>query len=451
MPDALFALLPRTPIDSLAPLLADATLKATLLLAVAAGVVLAWRGASAAARHLVWSGALVGALALPLLSARLPAVHVSWFPDVQSAWAASVSEASTLLPTVRSADAASASASRDDGDGLACPTVSRWQRLLVALWAIGAALVLVPVGLGRLRVWRLARESRPVLGAPWADVAARVMADFPGAGRVRLLQSDGATMPMTWGVLHPVVLLPATAASWSEAQRRDVLLHELAHVRRRDCLTQLVAQLACALYWFHPLAWIAARRLHAEREHACDDAVLGAGSRPSDYASHLLDVAREMRIGTGAPFAAVAMARRAQLTERLLAVLDPERRRGTLSPRHALAAGAAAAAIALGVAAMAPLREAQAAPSIGDALLITDAAPPPPVPAAVMHRARSSRRPDAARRRAADSLDARRRATMDFIASTLVRPTDEPRSASAATPPAAAPAPARPDSTLISQ
>ncbi len=137
-----------------------------------------------------------------------------------------------------------------------------------------------------------------------------------------LLQSQHALMPMTWGWVRPVILLPAGADSWPVGRRRDVLLHELAHIKRLDCLTQSVAQLACALYWFNPLAWIAARRLRIEREHACDDMVLLAGSRASDYAAHLLDLARTLRARHRHSFAALAMARPSHLEGRLLSILD---------------------------------------------------------------------------------------------------------------------------------
>src|SRR5437660_1722674 len=85
----------------------------------------------------------------------------------------------------------------------------------------------------------------------------------------------------------------ATAAPAGPPERlRIVLLHEMLHIQRRDLLAQAVAQLACCLYWFHPLVWIAARQLRKERERACDDAVLTRGVAASEYAGHLLDLVR---------------------------------------------------------------------------------------------------------------------------------------------------------------
>src|SRR5436190_22338595 len=123
--------------------------------------------------------------------------------------------------------------------------------------------------------------------------------------------------------------------------------HELAHVARRDSLAQLVARLVCTLYWFHPLVWIAERRLRAECERACDDRVVSLGTPATEYASHLLEVARSAR-AFGAPgFLSVAMARPSQLEGRLLAVLNGSRRR--------VGASRVARAVAFVVAALAML------------------------------------------------------------------------------------------------
>lgn len=142
-----------------------------------------------------------------------------------------------------------------------------------------------------------------------------------------LLESDDTDVPVTWGVVYPVVLLPATSSDWDEEQATSVLTHELAHVKRFDALTQLLAQLALALLWFHPLVWVAVRRMRLEREHACDDFVLVAGARASRYADDLLSFARRMGRSAVPSAAALAMARRSELEGRLLAILDPATKR----------------------------------------------------------------------------------------------------------------------------
>ena len=130
-----------------------------------------------------------------------------------------------------------------------------------------------------------------------------------------------------------------------------MLLHELAHVARRDCFVQKLTSLACALYWPHPGVWWAARRLRTERELACDDLVLAAGAGPRDYAGHLLDLARSLG-AVPAPATALGMARARQLEHRLLAVLDAARNRAVLHRGGLAIAIAAAAAVLLPMAAL---------------------------------------------------------------------------------------------------
>src|SRR5205823_7470003 len=122
-------------------------------------------------------------------------------------------------------------------------------------------------------------------------------------------------------------------AGWPEHRQRAVLLHELAHVQRADWLALMLAQVTCALYWFHPLVWWAARRLRVESERACDDRVLTAGVKASDYATHLLEVVRMMKATRVSLRAAVTMAHRPLIEERLRAILDARRSRGSLPGR----------------------------------------------------------------------------------------------------------------------
>jgi hypothetical protein len=142
-------------------------------------------------------------------------------------------------------------------------------------------------------------------------------------------------------------VIPSIADTWSIDRRRAVLLHELAHVSRYDCLTQTLAVAVCAVWWFHPMVWWIARRLCIERELACDDRVIAAGTEPRDYASHLLEIAYSFG-GHRAPALAVTMARPRQLESRMLAALDTARNR-RIPPARVRVAAAAAALLVLAI------------------------------------------------------------------------------------------------------
>ncbi|KPK96210.1 hypothetical protein AMJ80_01220, partial [bacterium SM23_31] len=115
--------------------------------------------------------------------------------------------------------------------------------------------------------------------------------------------------------------------SWSEKRRKSVLLHELAHVKRFDYLSSFVVHVVSVLYWFNPFVWIAVRKLYVECEQACDDLVLEAGTKASDYANHLVEVARSLLSPKWAPSIEVAMMRKSFLEGRLLAIFDNKKRR----------------------------------------------------------------------------------------------------------------------------
>jgi BlaR1 peptidase M56 len=132
---------------------------------------------------------------------------------------------------------------------------------------------------GRIALRRWARGAGPIVGDEWITLLDDLSTRLGLTRRVTLLRHDRAAMPMTWGWIRPAILLPAEALSWSIDRRHDVLLHELAHVRRLDCLTQMIARVACAVYWFHPLAWVAERRMRIELDQS---AVVGAGGDGSD-------------------------------------------------------------------------------------------------------------------------------------------------------------------------
>jgi beta-lactamase regulating signal transducer with metallopeptidase domain/tetratricopeptide (TPR) repeat protein len=188
----------------------------------------------------------------------------------------------------------------------------------------------------------LARNAREV---ERSDIRAEMGAACRRVGLthdVPLCVSGHLSVPVVVGIARPRLLLPLVALDWPAERRQAVLVHELAHVARRDGIAQLVARIATALFWFHPLAWALARVAHDECERAADDTVLRSGVRASDYAEHLLAVARDA-MRAPLPRAALAFARPSSLEARLLAILKPDARREPAARQGYLWAGLAVA------------------------------------------------------------------------------------------------------------
>ncbi|HWC17689.1 MAG TPA: M56 family metallopeptidase, partial [Terriglobales bacterium] len=129
-----------------------------------------------------------------------------------------------------------------------------------------------------------------------------------------------------------------------------VLCHEIAHIKRHDALTQFLASLAAAIYWFNPFVWLVVRGMRVERERACDDYVLASGTMPSEYAHELLEIVSTLV--RPQPAAALAMARRSQLEGRVLALVNPRVKHGVLTAGVAMLLGSAVFAVALPLAAL---------------------------------------------------------------------------------------------------
>jgi hypothetical protein len=150
--------------------------------------------------------------------------------------------------------------------------------------------------------------------------------------------------------LTPTIALPIDAQSWPEDCLSRAIIHELEHVRRNDWLIQIVARLVCVCYWFHPLVWVAYRRLCLEAERACDDAVLQRGIATA-YADQLVGLAERM---SAAPNRSVlTMANRTDLAARVAAILDSRQQRGRTRRLWLVLMCVASAGI---VAAISPLR-----------------------------------------------------------------------------------------------
>ena len=352
----------------------DALVKGTALLIVIFGLAAVSGRWSAATRHLLWCFGLVGLLVLPALSSLTP-WRLRVLPPVEGAAIGEILPTTAPEAAREHSTAAGEGRDSDPRDRYVNPPTTTpltmapsealqpeagpsvpfgFREVLIALWLAGSALILARLVAGLVTLRRYTRRARPASGERWEGAREwarnRLLLDAP----VRLLVSGDVAMPLAAGVLRPTVLMPEEAEGWPDARRRAVLLHEMAHVKRRDIVPHLMAWVVCAVWWFHPLAWSAARRMRSESEKACDDLVLKVGTRASRYADDLLDIVT--RAGSArSPAAIVPLAQRSEFEGRILAILEPDRRRQAASVTHAGLVALAVALFAVPLAAMAPV------------------------------------------------------------------------------------------------
>lgn len=311
-------------------------IKASILLGGCALVQFALRHrASAATRHRIWMLGLALMLVLPVISAMLPkwplVIHIAAPPAAVTSIATPAEGPSIeSAPQTFSPVAVQASSPAQPSFTLS------WSAIFAGVYWIGAGVLLVLVAVQRWSLRRLARASSDVSEPEWTRLLICCADTLRISRPVRLLRSRERNVPMAFGTRHPAIVIPATADLWADDRRRAVLLHELAHVARYDYLTHTLAAVVCAMYWFHPAVWWAARRARIERELACDDRVIAAGTEPREYAGHLLEIAYSLT-GRSAPALAVCMARPKQLEGRMLAALDEKRNRLGPSARMRIA------------------------------------------------------------------------------------------------------------------
>jgi len=347
--------------------LLDASVKGVVVLAAAGSLALALRRSSAALRHLIWSLAVVSLIVLPVLSALLPSWQVPILPGPvapEEQPTAPIYMPTEPLPVPAFAPTPPPSIIAHTETPLAAVeaveapetrVLPHWSEWILLLWIAGAAAAIAPLLVGMVGVWRRARRAEHIADGAWATLLPTLSAELGLTRRVTLLESDRATIPTTWGVFRPIVLLPSEAQNWSAERCRIVLLHELAHIRRCDWLTQMVARFACALYWFNPLAWLAVRRMRVESERACDDTVLRAGHKASGYADQLLEIVRTMRPAACESLATVPIARQSRIQGRLAAILDASRNRRRVTRAAVTLAVLGIGCIAVPVAAIRPV------------------------------------------------------------------------------------------------
>lgn len=332
-----------------------------------------FRKASPARLHLIWFLGLCGCLLLPLTSLVLPRWNLGVLPakltseplGTHSVFGFFDTRLHTALgqqpaddqarpsdPVNLTSDTADTSASVASAEFVAPMSLSRqgiqakfspgfqWATvpttptLLAIAWSLGSLILGLRYVLLNLAVDRFLCECDSNEDRGWQELLRGCRSQMQVRDEIRLVFHHREMPPMVFGWLRPVILLPKSAQLWLSEKSKLVLLHELAHVRRRDLATQMLAGLACSLCWFNPLAWWASHEMRRLREIACDDLVVARTSQASQYADTLLSVAKSCR----GPLVAggIAISRGSHVGHRIGCILDTARRRSPFSRRSVL-------------------------------------------------------------------------------------------------------------------
>ena len=350
-----------------------------VLLATSLAILLLSRR-SAALRHLVWATALAILIMLPFASTVAPGWSATLpFPlttsSAGSALRSSDLRVESASESVRDAPAATTQGTSNAPIGSIGTAASPRQNIvpnaapkflslpslpamLTFVWVVGLFVVLLDILTGNFLAWRMIRRSRQVTEPDVLAAVDELRSTMRISRDVNVGINGAVRSPCTWGLFRPSIVLPEEALLWSDERMRLVLLHELGHVARYDWLTQLVAHTACAVHWFNPLTWFARSRVLSEQEIATDDLVLQQGNQAAEYASNLLEIARESIGRKQKPLfltpAAIAMSRPSAMEGRLLSILDASRERTRVQSRLVLATAMVATLVVIPLAGFHP-------------------------------------------------------------------------------------------------
>ena len=306
-------------------------IKSTFLLSLAILLLLACRRTSASLRHWIISLTLIGLLVLPLCTYFLPnlEVEIPYYKEL------SINEQVSKRPTNFSEalplekemiQNRNMEVHKNDPIPLKEDSINLSESfsfsnlelgpILIGLWLLGCL-----IGLGRLlfgifKIYRISKTSTKF--------------DSPHSAnkKVVILVNKEIQTPMTWGFKEGIILLPEAAKQWSTETLETVIVHELAHIQRKDYWVHILSLISACLYWFHPMIWWMKKRQILEREKACDEYVLSAGLANQTYAQQLISVARNLSsIAKSQEHYALPMAATSQLKQRIIAILKFQKER----------------------------------------------------------------------------------------------------------------------------
>jgi beta-lactamase regulating signal transducer with metallopeptidase domain len=326
-----------------APLLLAGILRGAVLLGAVLLVLPLFRRQSAAIQHAILCAAIAAQVVIPILTVVSPAPIARLVPETVSA---AMIEAQARVGIEVSP--VSVATSSEAADRNAIPVA----RVALFVWLTGFAALIAWMLYGRIYMRRLVSGLAPLRNEKLVNALDLARSDLRVRRPVTLLKGGDFFVPVTLGLVYPVILMPSDAESWTDETTRLAMVHEVSHIKRNDPLVHLVISLAAALTWFNPLVWVALSRARTAAERAADDTVIRAGVKPTSYVDTLVDMVKRAGSDSIVGSPSFAMARRKEFETRMLAVLDERTSRSVMRPPVALVALAIFAAFATLVAAV---------------------------------------------------------------------------------------------------
>jgi len=322
------------------------SIKGFFLLIPAILIIMALRKKSAAVRHMIWTLSITALLLIPPVSYITPDLNLNIFPGqkplpetlymnnnapepLESVPVTNDTE--LIMSTEISHEIPMSNSTPENASASPYEKKDLYLFLFFSIWLSGTLYFLLQLFAGFAAIQFKIRKLKKVSNPEWIDEIINLRQQLNIKRKVKIYIGEKNDMPMTWGIFLPSILLPSISLEWKKEKLRSVLIHELTHIKRFDCLTHTISKAAFALHWLNPLVWFAIRSMRIERERACDDSVLKIEKHPSKYAEFLLEIARTMQSSSLTSAAAITMAKKSQLEGRLLFVLDKKTNRRSIT------------------------------------------------------------------------------------------------------------------------
>jgi len=320
-------------------LICEYLIKSSLVLGCALLLVFILRKKTASFRQYILSFALISLILIPFLSSFSAGWETKLVPD----WAIHKSDSSItntrmhrsfffnhdsnkmFIPPEKISTPSAVFNSGDGNKASFTADLYRKKQLVSLsipfLWILGLVLILLKIIIGLNGASRLTRNGVMITKSAFHQILRQLRKVIAIKRKVSLLTNQQILIPITWGVVKPVIILPEGASRWTKSQCSSVLFHELSHIKRGDFIVRIIVRLICAFFWFNPIIWVVYNLMKKEQEKACDEMVLNSGIKPSIYAANLLSIKEAMHGNWRPPAAVLGVIKRSQFNNRLIAIL----------------------------------------------------------------------------------------------------------------------------------